>query len=191
MNASRRFSGYTDVDLNEEGFKQAEKLRERLAGERIDAVYCSDLKRTVSTAEVISRGQESEFTRCFELRELHYGDAEGLTFDEITAKFPHISEGLRNSFLDLDFPGGEDFNEFSARVCTFPAKLKDHPEEHTVLIVAHGGSLRTLVCHFLGIGQEHWRKFRFDNCSLSIIDLYSERVILSLLNDTTHLTEKK
>ncbi len=189
MNSSRKFSGHTDVDLNEEGFRQAEKLRERLAKEKIDAVYCSDLKRAVSTAEVITRGHETEISSCFELREIHYGEAEGLSFDEISTKFPEISEGLRNSFLELSFPGGEDFQGFTARVRSFRDKMDNHAEEQTVLIVAHGGSLRTIVCDLLDIDQEHWRKFRFDNCSLSIIDLYSRGPILSLLNDTSHLTE--
>lgn len=190
MNSLMKFSGHTDVDLNEEGFRQVEKLGERLAKEQIDAVYCSDLKRAVSTAEVISRGHGTEISSCFELREINYGDAEGLSFDEISRQYPEVTKALRDFSPELSFPGGEDFKGFTARVCSFLDKLDNHAEEHTVLIVAHGGSLRTLICDLLAIGQEHWRKFRFDNASLTIVDIYSREPILSLLNDTSHLTEK-
>ncbi len=190
MNSSRKFSGHTDVDLSEEGFRQAERLGERLAKEQINAVYCSDLKRAVSTAEVITRGHETEISNCFELREIHYGDLEGLSFDEISRDHPEVAKDLRNSFLELSFPGGEDFKGFTARVCSFLDKLDTQAEEQTVLVVAHGGSLRTLLCNLLGFGQEHWRKFRFDNASLTIVDIYSRGAILSLLNDTSHLSEE-
>ncbi|MEE8419412.1 MAG: histidine phosphatase family protein [Dehalococcoidales bacterium] len=190
MNSSRRFSGHTDVDLSEEGFRQVEKLRQRLAKEQIDAVYSSDLKRAMSTAEVISRGHETEISSCFELREIHYGDIEGLNFDEISRQHPEVAKGLTNFSLELSFPGGEDFKGYTARVCSFRDKLENHAEKHTVLITAHGGPLRTLICDLLDISQDNWRKFRFDNASLTIVDIYSRGPILSLLNDTSHLAEE-
>lgn len=65
--------------------------------------------------------------------------------------------------------------------------VQEHGRDETVLIVSHGGVLKVLVCDLLGIDHIHWPQIRFDNASLSIIDTYGERVILSLLNDTSHL----
>lgn len=188
-NSSRRFCGHSDIELSADGFKQVEKLRDRLANEKIDAVYCSDLKRAVSTAEVVSSRHKVEPVICPELREINYGDLEGLTFEEIKSKHPEVAESITNFTLGLRFPGGESFSEFIARTCRFLNRLNEHTQEQTVLIASHGGPLATLVCELLGIGQSHWRSFHIDNASLSIINTYPKRVRLSLFNDTSHLKE--
>ena len=187
LNSARKFAGHTDVGLSEEGSRQAEKLGARLAGEKIDAVYCSDLQRAVSTAEAISNRHEAEPYSCYELRELHYGDAEGMTFDEIRENLPEVADNIRDFNLELSFPGGESMRGLISRAGKFLERLDDHTEDQTLLIVSHGGMLRTLLCELLNISQENWRKFRFDNASLTIIDIYSRGPILSLLNDTSHL----
>ncbi|MBI2329017.1 MAG: histidine phosphatase family protein [Chloroflexi bacterium] len=189
FNSSRRFAGHSDVELSAEGYRQVERLRDRLTNEKIDAVYSSDLRRALVTAEVISPEHKTDIVVCSELREINYGDAEGLTFEEIGHHHPELAESITNFSLELSFPGGESFKGFIARTCQFLDRLNEHAQEQTILIVSHGGALRTLVCDLLGIDQSHWRKFRFDNASLSIIDTYPKRAILSLLNDTSHLRD--
>ena len=179
------------IDLSADGFKQAEKLRDRLENEKIDVVYSSDLKRAVSTAEVVSSGHKAELVICPELREISYGDLEGLTFEEIKKKHPEVAESITNFNLSLSFPGGESFTEFITRTLRFLDKLNEHTQEQTVLIASHGGPLTTLVCELLGIGQSHWRSFHIDNASLSIIHTYPNRGLLTLFNDTSHLKEEK
>ncbi len=189
-NSSRRFAGYTDAELSADGIWQVERLRDRLAEEKIDAVYSSDLKRAMSTAEVISSGHEVEIVSCSELREINYGDIEGLTFEEISNQYPELAKSIRNFSLELSFPGGENFKGFIARTCRFLDRLNEQAQEQTILIVSHSGALRTLVCDLLGLEQSNWQKFRMDNASLSIINTYPKRVILNLFNDTSHLKEK-
>jgi len=188
-NADRKFAGHSDVDLSAEGYRQVEKLRDRLAEEKIDAVYCSDLKRAVVTAEIISSGRNAEIIICPELREINYGVCEGLTFEEISRRYPELWESIINFSLEVNFPGGESFKEFITRTSKFLDRLNKHSAEQTILVVAHGGPLRTLVCDLLGIDQSHWRQIRLDNASLSIVETSPQRVILSLLNDTSHLKE--
>ena len=189
FNSTRRFAGYSDVELNADGYRQVERLRARLANEKIDAVYSSDLKRALVTAEVISPGHKTDIVVCPELREINYGDAEGLTFEEIGHHHPELAESITNFSLELSFPGGESFKGFIARTIEFVDRLNGHAQEQTILIVSHGGVLRTLVCDLLGIDQGFWRQFRFDNASLSIVDTYPQRAILSLLNATSHLRD--
>ena len=188
-NSARRFAGYSDVELTAEGLRQVEKLHDRLTKEKIDAVYCSDLKRAVVTAEIISSGHDVETVICPELREINYGVCEGLTFEEIGRRYPELWEAITNFSLELNFAGGESFKGFIARTSKFLDRLNKHPAEQTMLIVSHGGPLRTLVCELLGIDQSHWRQLRCDNASLSIVETYPQRVILSLFNDTSHLKE--
>jgi broad specificity phosphatase PhoE len=187
LNSTRRFAGHIDVDLSAEGLRQAEKLRDRLDEVKIDTVYCSDLKRALATAEVISSGCDVKITSCSELREMNYGEAEGLTLEEIRRRYPRLAEAVIDPGLELNFPGGENFKEFIARTIKFLDRLNKHTVEQTILIVSHNGPLRVLVCNLLGIGESKWRQFRCDNASLSIVETYPQRAILSLLNDTSHL----
>ncbi|MFC1916627.1 histidine phosphatase family protein [Chloroflexota bacterium] len=189
FNSTRRFAGHSDVEMNATGYKQVESLRDRLANEKIDAIYSSDLRRALVTAEIISAGREVDIITCPELREINYGDAEGLTFGEIGRLYPELAESITNFSLQIEFPGGENFEEFIARTTAFVDRLNKHTPEETILIVSHSGPVKVLVCHLLGIDQSHWRKFRLDNASLSIVDTYPRGVIINLLNDISHLRE--
>jgi len=186
-NSARKFVGYGDVELSAAGYRQVEQLRDRLADDKIDAVYSSDLRRALVTAEVISSGHKVDIVTCPELREINYGNVEGLTFEEISRLYPEVAESLTNFSLRLEFPGGESFEGFVERASKFLNKLKKHTLSQTMLIVAHGGPLRVLVCRLLGIDLGHWKQIRLDNASLSIVETYSQRAIVSLLNDTAHL----
>ena len=189
FNAARRFAGYSDVEMSSAGYEQAEKLRDRLAGEKIDAVYSSDLKRASETAAIISSGHEMDIATCSELREVNYGDIEGLTYYEISRLYPEVAETVANFNLRLDFPGGESFKEFITRVSKFLGKLKKHSPSQTLLVVSHSGPLRVLICRLLGIDLSYWWQIRFDNASLSIVKIHPRGAVINLLNDTSHLGE--
>jgi len=187
FNSTRRFAGYSDIDMSDAGYEQVEKLRDRLANEKIDAVYSSDLKRALTTAEVICPQSKGNIVACAELREMNYGQAEGLTFDEISRLYPEAAELITNFDLGLEFPDGEGFTGFIERTAGFLDRLKEHEKEQSVLIVSHSGPLRVLLCSLLGIDQEHWWQLRFDNASLSVVETYPRGAILMLHNDLSHL----
>ncbi len=189
FNSTRRFAGYSDIEMSAAGYRQVEKLRDRLANEKIDAIYSSDLRRALVTAEVISSGRKVDIIACPELREINYGDAEGLTFEEISRLYPELAESIANFNLQLEFPGGESLEGFIERTSKFVDRLEKHEPSETILIVSHSGPLKMLVCHLLGIDKSHWRQIRLDNASLSIMETYPQRVIINLLNDTSHLRE--
>jgi len=187
LNSAERYWGNTDVKLSDAGFRQAEKLRDRLATERIDAIYSSDLRRTSATAEIIASMHRLDVITCAELREMNFGELEGLTFNEISRLYPEVAELWRQRSHKLKYPGGESIDEFNSRVSQFVDWLKKHASQETILIVAHSGSLRSLMCHLLGISPERWWQFRLDLASLSILETYPAGAILNLLNDVSHL----
>ena len=189
QNTTHKFLGQTDAELSEEGFRQVQKLRDRMVKEKFDVVYSSDLKRAMATAEVISKGHNAAIISCPELREINYGETECLTYGEIKQKYPNLAEAINTLSPELSFPGGESLQGFIERTLKFMDRLNQHASQKKILIVSHGGPMRTLLCDLLGVSQSHWRTFRLDNASLSIVDTYSERAILSLLNDTSHLKE--
>jgi alpha-ribazole phosphatase len=181
-----RFWGKTDIPLSNAGIKQAGQLRNRLATERIDAIYSSTQSRARSTAEIIASGHEVDVTACEELCECNFGYIEGLDYEEIKRLYPPLAEELSN-WQAVSFPGGESLKQLNARVKVFLKRLEKHKAKETVLIVAHGGPLRLIVCNLLGLGLDFWLKIRIDLASLSIVEAYPQTTILSLLNDVSHL----
>ncbi len=192
LDSAHRFWGQTNVELSPEGIKQAKQLRERLADEKIDAVYVSSLKRALKTAEIIlSRHDKLEIVSCAELSEIDFGLVEGMTHDEIKQKQPGLAEELFNWHTRPKFPGGESLDEFNERVCKFLSRLEKHKPEETILIVAHSGTLRVLTCNLLGLELEHWRQVRIALASLSILETFPQGTALTLLNDVSHLAKEE
>jgi alpha-ribazole phosphatase len=185
-NKSGRYQGRSDIDLSAVGIKQVEALKKRLVKESIDAIYSSDLKRAVHTAQIIASGHNPELVICKELRELDFGEFEGLTFEEIEQRYPR-SNWWTTQDPQEKLSNGESVSQLTDRVSPFASKLRGYTGEETVLIVAHGGSLRALICLLLGFGLEHWWQIRLDSASLTMVETYSDVVVLSLLNDLCHL----
>ncbi len=187
LNSSERFWGATDVELSAEGIIQAEKLRDRLATEKINFAYASKLSRSRVTAEIIASRQNTDVTTCAELNEINFGFIEGLTFEEISERHPDLAEVLSKWAVRPKFPGGESLDELDSRVQKFLKRLHKHQPEQTILIVSHAGTLRLMICNLLAIGLEHWRHMRLNLASISVIETYPQGAILSLLNDISHL----
>ena len=185
-NSAERYWGRSDVKLSAAGLRQAAQLRHRLATEKIDAIYSSDLSRALVTAETIASEHKLEVIACAELREINFGKFEGLNFDEVSQRYPEVAKLWAEWNPGLKFPDGEDFDEFGIRVSKFTSRLEKHKPEETILIVAHSGSLRVLMCQLLGI-EHHWRQFRLNLGSLSILETYPQGAILTRLNDVSHL----
>ncbi|UCG09778.1 MAG: histidine phosphatase family protein [Dehalococcoidia bacterium] len=186
-NSRERYWGHSDVKLSRAGLGQAEKLRDRLTSEKINVIYASDLERSWLTAQIIAQKHQLDINICPELREFNFGVVEGLTFDEISRLHPELAEFWASQNPKLKFPGGESLGDLRRRVNRFRQRLEKHTPEETVLIVAHAGALRILLCQLLGIGQHHWRQLRLNLASLSIVEIYPERTVLGLLNDVSHL----
>lgn len=186
LNTGDRFLGRTDVPLGDTGKKQAGQLRDRLVAEKMDAIYTSTLSRARATAEIIAAGRRVKVTPCEELCECDFGDIEGLTFEEIKRLYPALAQELIERKTG-SFPGGETLEQLNTRVQAFLKRLEKHKPGETVLIVAHGGPIRLIICNLLGLGLEHWIQFRIEHASLSVLEIYPGMNILDLFNDVSHL----
>ncbi|MFC1898735.1 histidine phosphatase family protein [Chloroflexota bacterium] len=189
-NSTERFWGRTDVELSSSGIHQVKKLRDHLALENISMIYSSNLCRALRTAEIIASRHEVSIVSCRELQEINFGSAEGLTYTEISGKYPDLASSWFSRDLDFQFPDGESVTDLNNRVIRFPDRLKEHTEKETIAVTAHSGVLRLLICNLLGVEPHHWRQIRLDLASLSIIETYPETAILSSLNDISHLKAK-
>jgi len=186
-NSAERFWGQTDVELSAEGTWQAERLADRLAGENIASVYSSTLCRASASAEIIASRHQLPVITCPELLEINFGKVEGLSFNEISERHPELVRDWPTRDPSFRFPEGESVSDLDRRVVKFLSRLEKHTPEDTVLVVAHAGVLRLLICHLLPIDIWHWRQLRTDLASLSIVVTHSQGAVLHLLNDTSHL----
>ena len=193
-NVEDRLQGHYDAPLTDKGVHQAQALEQRLANTDFSAVYSSDLQRAVHTAEaILNNRSDIEIQRRSELRELHYGAYENTPWaahhDEDPTFFKRWVEW--HTRADAQYPGGESAKDLWQRVGNFATELlTNHPEEATILIVAHGGSLQALLAQFLALRiTDQWR-FQFDNTSVSTIEEHPVAPLvwqLKLFNDTSHL----
>ena len=179
--------GQEDVLLDETGQRQAAALGLRLAGETLTAIYASDLKRAWQTASTIALHHTCPLIPEPRLREMDFGTWQGLTYDEIQEKDRQNLEAWEADRLLNSPPGGESLNQFSSRVeAVFKAIMHTHTDE-TVLLVAHGGTLKILLCLVLGLPPQRYWQIQLSAASLSEIWVFSEGGSLNLLNDTCHL----
>ena len=102
-----RFWGITDIPLSDAGIRQAERLRDRLSGEKINTIYTSSLSRARDTAEIIASGHKCDIVTSDDINEVNFGDIEGLTYGEIQQQYPDLAEILSGFGTAIHFPGGE------------------------------------------------------------------------------------
>ncbi|MGB9660567.1 MAG: alpha-ribazole phosphatase [Moorellaceae bacterium] len=190
-NNSGRYQGHIDIALSLQGRRQAALLRDRLREEKLVAVYTSDLKRARETAVIIAEPHGLPVVEVPDLRELNFGLWEGLTYQEIAACYTKdLEEWLAHPAVK-QIPGGESFAQVQKRTSGVITKIiAEHPGEK-VAIVSHGGTLLTMVLSCLGLDLDRIWHFRLDNASLSILDCFDGRYILTLFNEVHHLQEDK
>jgi alpha-ribazole phosphatase/probable phosphoglycerate mutase len=186
-NAQGRIQGHTDICLSDKGRQQASVLARRLSNVPFDVAYSSDMRRTQETAQIILGQSSIPLHTTTQLREYNKGVFEGLTVHEYRQRYPDLYRASLVNDLDFAPPGGETIRQTSQRMAQFVKQLHKRHSNDTVLIVGHGGSLRSLVVALLALPLEANWKFVMGNCALSLIYTYPDNAVLHLYNDTSHL----
>ncbi|MCC7549603.1 MAG: histidine phosphatase family protein [Burkholderiales bacterium] len=187
-NAQGRIQGHLDSPLNEEGLAQAILVGERLARERIDAVYCSDLGRVLQTVQPLLDRLGMEPVRDAALRERHLGVFQGLTGAECQARHPQDYARFHAREVDHAVPGGESIRQVYARVARFfDATARAHPDR-TLAVFTHGGILDALYRHVTSTPLEKPRDFPVYNASLNWMRSERGHWLLEQWGDISHLT---
>jgi broad specificity phosphatase PhoE len=189
-NMQSRLQGHSDTALSDHGRHQAAQLASRLMCEPIAEVYSSDLRRAMETAVLAADPRGLTVRSDPRLRELHFGNWEGLTYDEVGQADPLSLAAWEADVLLTAPPGGETLAHMADRLSAFYADLNaEAAHDKTVLVVAHRGSLQVLLCLAIGLLPE-WRwKLRLEPASLTELHLYPTGPVLICLNDVHHLRE--
>jgi len=166
-----RMVGSSDVPLGPEGPEQVRRAAARLAGIGFSAFYTSPKLRARQSAAIIEDelglgGPEV----VDDLREVDFGRWERLTFAEISGRDPELTARWRIWSPDFVFPEGERIGDFVARVTRAAARFP-RPGEN-VLVMAHGGVVRTLVCHFLGLDPSQYLLFDVKPAGIAVVDVF-------------------
>jgi len=159
-NAANIFTGWTDVDLSEVGVAEATKAGNQLAETAIDVVHTSGLIRAQRTAEIVmenNRVSSNVPTHCdIRLNERHYGDLQGKNKQE--TRDEHGDEQVRiwRRSYDVPPPGGESLEMCAERTLPYltEAIIPDLEAGKTVLVAAHGNSLRSIVMKIENLSKD-------------------------------------
>jgi alpha-ribazole phosphatase len=157
------YCGWTDVELNEQGIRQARKARDILKGLKINAIISSPLKRAFRTAEIINEEFNMEITCCESLRERCFGVWEDLTYETVCERFAEELKHWKKDWINYCIEDGESALEAYNRTVGFIDKLVENNDNGTFIIVTHLGCIRSIISHLLGMGIEGQWRFRVEN----------------------------
>jgi broad specificity phosphatase PhoE len=192
LSAEDRFAGAVNVELSEEGKFQAGRLAERLADDRIAAVYCSPLARTMQTASILASPHELPLLQREGLREIHHGHWEGMRRADVEAQFPDEYAAWEEDPFTFAPRGGEaGVNVISRALPVIREIVLEHPGQN-VLVVSHKATLRLLISIILGFDARGYRD-RLDQspACLNVLDFKDPvRARLMLFNDVSHYTDQ-
>lgn len=187
FNARGLTQGFSDAELTERGLQQAELLGQTLAGERIEAVYASDLRRAVATARAIARHHGVEVQIDPDLREMNQGVFEGQRVQDMRADYADFFREWGASPATATMPGGESLAELQERAWRAVQRIAERHPEGTVVAVGHNFCLHTILCRALGLHLNHFRSVRQDVAAINVVEFGQRGVTVCCMNDTSHL----
>lgn len=190
-NIQGRWMGWNDTPLTEQGAAHAEAVARRLAAEVTDAIalYTSPLPRARRTAEVIGRALGLEPVPLDSLREINFGDMDGVTLEEMRTHYPDLYERWQDrTDMEFTWPGGERRSDFFRRVSATCDDILFRHRQGTVLIVAHRGTLGVMLAYLLPEQMSQWWGYELTHCALTRVSVQNGRASLLALNDATHLS---
>jgi probable phosphoglycerate mutase len=156
-NKERRCQGHTNIPLNENGLAQAVNLAERMLGITLDVVVTSDLERALVTGRTVATKKSIPLIVDARLREMSYGLAEGMLFDEAIHSFGHDlwqnMQSFKKEHDHVGFPGGETRKISRERFLEALIHLVETTDHENIGISTHGGAIRNALHSFLP--EEH------------------------------------
>ncbi len=186
-NVEQRIQGQGDSPLTAAGLEQADAIARRLADEHFDVLVSSDLGRAAETARRIGERCGIPVVTDARLRERNFGVGEGLSYDEIGARYPGAFSRAGEIDPDVAIPEGESRREFHERVTAAFADLAREHAGQRVAVVCHGGVLSSMYrfIHGIPIGAPH--QVAITNASYNAFAANGEEGTLETWDDTGHL----
>lgn len=190
-NREKRMQGATDTPLSDVGREQARALGRRLAGRAFAALYTSDLARAWDTARAIAELTGREAVADPRLQECRFGIFEGLTAEEIVARYPEEHARFASRDPDYAVPGGESAREFTGRCIGCLAEIAGRHPGREIVVVTHGLVLDSLYRAAHGLDQGARRPVPLINASVNVFGYGGGAWRLELWGDISHLSAEQ
>lgn len=189
-NIEKRLQGRGNSPLTEEGIERAKELRDRIKDIHIDIIYSSPIERALTTANIIKGDKSIEVITDDGLMEMCFGDYEGKITDEVMKENPNWDISLiMKGNTELTAPNGENLAEVRDRVARSMNKIIEKNRGKTILIVAHGITLKAIMYYFKDgevnsevMGQATLTKVNVDE---------NNKFYIEFKNDNSHFTKKE
>ena len=173
--------GTLDLELSDAGHAHARELGEILASAAFTALYSSPLRRATATAAPLAKLVGLGVVTVPDLREITFGELEGLTLAEIEARYPEALEWTVSPSR-ATFPGGDSVREFRARAVAAAREIvARHPGE-TVAIFSHAVTIRAILADALGMEEDALFRLHQAYGGISVIDWYGELPLVRAVN---------
>ena len=177
-----RFVGSTDAVLSPAGLRQAQDLAAWLAGKQPGACFSSPLRRCTATARAAVAGLSLQPELDPDLREVDFGDWEGLSFSEIAGKDTAAVDRWARFEPGFRFPGGESIDEFTRRINAAVERMAAAPQE-TVVAFTHGGVIRFMLCALLRLDPRSYAAFEIRPAGVVELALFEGGALLQSLGN--------
>ena len=185
-NSQKRMQGHSNSDLSEVGREQIQALGELMKNVSFDHIYSSDSLRARQTAEAIT--QYSGHTLQFDqrIREKNLGVFEGLTSTEAKERHPEIYRLFKTAGANYVIDEGESTQQLLERALEFIEEIRlRHPQERVVM-VTHGGVVRVLMKHALGLSIDAPTRFIIKNTGIFGL-IWNENWLVTQMGGVSHL----
>jgi alpha-ribazole phosphatase len=180
-NAEKRFIGQTDLPLNDMGRHQARYWRDCLSDLPLEYILSSDLRRCMETAGIIAARRGLTVTPHTGLREIQLGNWDGMTFQQVRQRWPDAFQRRGMDLARFRPPEGESFLDLQQRVVPVFEQASGQTGK-LVLVVAHAGVNRMILCHLLGMPVENLFRITQGYGAMNLIDRQAGRFRISALN---------
>ena len=190
-NLYRRIHGWYDALVTDNGFRQIAALQDRFAKIPVDAVYSSDLYRTMTTARAVYLPKGLPLQTDPRLREVNMGDWEDKPWGEVYRKEPEEIARFNHSDPTWRAPNGDTLGELGDRVEEAITQIaRSHPGQ-TVAIFSHGTAIRQFLANVEGVAPEEWHTLpHFDNTAVTCLTYDGFSFTVQYQGDASHLPEE-
>lgn len=187
-NKEKRIQGHLDSKLTEEGIRHARLLGERLAETDFDALVASPSERTVETAKLIMGKRILPFKKDERLMEIHLGNWQGMTVDEIKAADPERFQCYVNTPSLFQNEEGENLHDVRKRLEAVLEDLEKTYRSGNVLVITHGMVIKVLQVLCKNQSLDGIKDFPVvDGTSLTVVSLEGGKKELLLEGDVSHV----
>ena len=191
-NGENRIQGHSDLPLSPLGHQQAQRLGTRFAAHHLKGIFTSGLQRSVQTATSIAAGNGHGVRPVVEhdLAEMHLGAWEGLTPEEVDARFQQAYQRWRQRPSSVMIPEAESLSAFRERVRRGVQAIVSGIGEGEYVIVSHGGVIAAVLTDLLGADYDYLlRRLRLDNAGVTALEFGTATPHVLWINSTTHLDQ--